>query len=60
MEFAKRFGWLLAVMAVIAAAHVGWAQERKIDARLVSYDELAQIVRQNRGKVVVVDIWFPG
>jgi thiol-disulfide isomerase/thioredoxin len=33
------------------------AEDKTTDAKLVKFDQLADVVRQNKGKVVVVDLW---
>jgi thiol-disulfide isomerase/thioredoxin len=33
------------------------AEDKTTDAKLIKYDQLADLVRQNKGKVVVVDLW---
>ena len=42
------------------SAGPGQAQQKNVgpDVRVVKYDALAQEVLKNRGKVVLVDIWF--
>ena len=45
-------GVLLALLVVPAFA------QDKVDVRTMKYDDLAKLIRDNRGKVVVVDVWF--
>jgi thiol-disulfide isomerase/thioredoxin len=45
-------GVLLALLVVPAFA------QDKVDVRAMKYDDLAKLIRENRGKVVVVDVWF--
>ncbi len=45
-------GVLLAFLVVPAFA------QDKVDVRTMKYDDLTKLIRENRGKVVVVDVWF--
>jgi thiol-disulfide isomerase/thioredoxin len=44
-------GWLLLTTSTVRA------EDNATDATLVKYTELGELVRQNKGKVVVVDLW---
>jgi thiol-disulfide isomerase/thioredoxin len=45
-------GVLLTFLVVPAFA------QDKVDVRTMKYDDLTKLIRDNRGKVVVVDVWF--
>lgn len=48
----------LAWMAGLALfAGASFAAEAKVDLKVVKYDGLKNIIKQNKGKVVVVDFW---
>ena len=48
---------VLAGLLVLLAGSLALAQDKSPEAKLVKYDELGEIIRQNKGKVVVVDLW---
>ncbi len=54
------FGPLAAVLILAAVAPRAVAAEPQITAEHVTYDQLGDIIRQNKGKVIVVDFWFVG
>lgn len=44
---------------ILSMASSGQGQEAKtLDAQIVKYGGLKELILKNRGKVVVVDIWF--
>ena len=49
----------LAIAAIALAMSAGYTQEAKtLDVQIVKYDGLKEIILKNRGKVVLVDVWF--
>jgi hypothetical protein len=61
MRYAKRSGLaiLVGVMALTAATSAQ-PTTGKIAARPITYPDLGKLVRNNRGKVLVVDFWSLG
>jgi hypothetical protein len=58
----RRWSWSLAVPALLLLGWVGVhaggkADGGKVDVKVVKLDALKEIIKQNKGKVVVVDFW---
>jgi hypothetical protein len=49
-----RFAGLLTLLALVAAPAFA---EEKVEVKVLKYDALGQLVRDNKGKVIVVDVW---
>ncbi len=45
------------LLAGLLASNDAAAQERTVEAKVVKYDGLKDVVAKNKGKVVVVDFW---
>lgn len=50
-----RWAGLAALLALLAAAPA--FAEEKVELKVMKYDDLAKIIRDNKGKVIVVDFW---
>jgi hypothetical protein len=48
-------GFLLLTGVLVASPLA--AQEKSVEAKIVKYDALKEVVAKNKGKVVVVDFW---
>jgi hypothetical protein len=59
MPMLRRMTYLGLAAGLLLAAATAWAQQ-KIDARVVDYNGLADVVNKNRGKVVYVEFWDTG
>src|SRR4051794_8763344 len=46
---------LAALLALFAAAPA--FAEDKVEAKVMKYDDLAKLIKDNKGKVIVVDFW---
>ena len=59
---ASRLGMLLLVMApawyLAELPGQGGGSADKVELKVVKYDELGDIIRANKGKVVLLDFWF--
>src|SRR5262245_9286320 len=45
------------VLILLLSSLIAAAQDPSTEAKLVKYDDLGELVRQNKGKVVIVDLW---
>lgn len=55
----NRFHALALLAGALAMTPGGHSQDAKnIDVKIVKYEGLKELVLKNRGKVVLVDIWF--
>jgi len=50
------FGGVLALIALLIGPALAGAAD-KVEVRVVKYPELAETIRQNMGKVIIVDFW---
>jgi hypothetical protein len=50
----KRFCLALGLLCLAASASAG---EDKVELKLVKYDDLAKLIADQKGKVVVIDFW---
>jgi thiol-disulfide isomerase/thioredoxin len=48
---------VLAGLLLLLLSSLALAQDKSTEAKLVKYDQLGEVIRQNKGKVVVVDLW---
>ena len=53
MRLARAFGLLTLLGLMVAPAFA----EEKVEVKAMKYDALARLVRDNKGKVIVVDVW---
>jgi hypothetical protein len=58
----RRWNWSFAVPALLLLGWVGVraggkADEGKVDVKVVKLDALKDLIKQHKGKVVVVDFW---
>ena len=52
-----QIGLISVVLALIGRSSAEESQEPKIELRVAKYDEMGKVVRDLKGKIVVVDFW---
>jgi thiol-disulfide isomerase/thioredoxin len=48
---------LVALLALLAAPALADEKDEKVPVKVMKYDDLANLVKKNKGKVIVVDFW---
>ncbi|HEX5270426.1 MAG TPA: TlpA disulfide reductase family protein [Gemmataceae bacterium] len=55
----RRTPWagLLALLALVAVPAFAGEKEAKVEVKVMKYDDLSDLIKKNKGKVIVVDFW---
>ena len=51
-------GLFFALAALTTTSHLQSQPPKGLDVQIVKYDGLKDLILKNRGKVVLVDVWF--
>jgi thiol-disulfide isomerase/thioredoxin len=53
----RRIPWAGLVALLVLFAAPAFAADEKVEVKVMKYDDLKDLVRKNKGKVIVVDFW---
>jgi thiol-disulfide isomerase/thioredoxin len=53
----RRTPWAGLVALIVLVAAPAFAADDKVEVKVMKYDDLAKLVKDNKGKVIVVDFW---